>query len=129
MRHKVAMRRSRVVNGKYDMEDLMLALKEVKIKAEDMPLNMNQGHTATKQLKDKDKTPTFMVHVGYINENKTLCIPKEEDCRKATSEDNYLGYIKNILAGTEETPIDPKKLNNKGCVNPFSKDVWSFTMG
>ena len=70
------MRRARVVPGKYGMLDLILALKGVKIKAEDMPVHMNQGHTATKQLKDKDKTPTVMVHVGYINETTTLCLLK-----------------------------------------------------
>ena len=43
---------------------------------------MLQGQTATKQMKDRDETPTLMVHAGYINEIKTLCLPTEE-VRKA----------------------------------------------
>ena len=94
-----------------------------------MPLNMNQGHTETKHLKDKDKTPTIMVHAGYINENTTLCMPKEEEWSKDTLEDRHLGCIKDILSGTEEKPIDPKELNNKACVKHFQLGCLEFPNG
>ena len=47
LRQYVAMRRTRVVPEKYGMSDLMLALKEAEIKAEDIPEQMHQGHTET----------------------------------------------------------------------------------
>ena len=62
---------------------------------------MYQGKTARKQQKYKYETPTVMVHAGQINETRTLCLPTEEEWRQATSEDHYLGYIKNILSGPE----------------------------
>ena len=44
---------------------------------------------------------------------------------QATSDDNDLGYIKSILSGPDETPIDPKELIKRGMSNPFSKDIWN----
>ena len=49
-----------------------------------------------------------MVHAGQINESTTLHLPTELEWRQATSDDNYLGYIKKILSSPEETHIDPK---------------------
>ena len=46
------------------MVALMLALKEAKIKAEAIPVHMNQVKTATKQIKDNGEIPTVMVHAG-----------------------------------------------------------------
>ena len=43
-----------------------------------------------------------------FNKITTLCLPTEEAWRQATSEDNDLVYIKNILSSLEETPVDPK---------------------
>ena len=40
---------------------------------------------------------------------------------QATSEDNDLGNIKNILSRLEETPIEPKELREKGYIKPFQK--------
>ena len=70
------MKLERVVIGKHGMASLMLALKQTEIKAEDIPVHIHQGQTATQQLKEKDETPTVMVHVVYINEITTLCLPK-----------------------------------------------------
>ena len=69
---------------------------------------MYQGKTAKEQLKYKDETPIVMVQAGHINETITLCLPTDEYLSRDTSEDNDLGYIKNILYGPEETLIDPK---------------------
>ena len=60
---------------------------------------MHQGNTATQQLKNKDETPTDMVHVGQINETTKLCLHTEEDWGQATSEYHDIGYIYNILSG------------------------------
>ena len=59
----------------------MISLKEAKIKLEDIPLNIHQSQKATQRLKDKDETPTVMLHAGNINENTTLCLPTEEEWR------------------------------------------------
>ena len=69
---------------------------------------MNQGHTETQQLKDKNETPKLMVHEGQIKKTTTLPLPTEEEWRQATSEDLDIGYIKSILSIPEETPTDPK---------------------
>ena len=53
---------------KHGIAALMLALKELEINAESIPVHINQVNTATQQLKDKDETPTVMVHEGQINE-------------------------------------------------------------
>ena len=42
----------------------MLALKDAGIKAEAIPVHMKQGRTATNKIKNKDETPTVMVHEG-----------------------------------------------------------------
>ena len=78
LQQEVAMRRAIVVPGKHDMSDLMIELKEAEIKAEAIPVHMNQGHTETQQLKDKNETPTLMVHAGQINKTTTLPLPTEE---------------------------------------------------
>ena len=52
--HEVYIRWSRVVTGKHGMAALMISLKEAKIKAEAIPVNMYQGKTSTKKLKYKD---------------------------------------------------------------------------
>ena len=49
----VAMRRAIVVPGKHGMVDLMFELKEAEIRPEYIPVNMHQGKTAKKHLKDK----------------------------------------------------------------------------
>ena len=49
------------------------------------------------KLKDKGETPTVMVHVGNINENKTLYLPAEDERRKVTAEDNDIICIKRIF--------------------------------
>ena len=72
LQHEVDIRREIVVPGKYDMSALILALTEVKIKAEDIPVRTHQGKTATKQLKDNGDIPTVMVHAGHINKTTTL---------------------------------------------------------
>ena len=63
LKHEVDMICSRVVSRKHYMASLMLGLKEVEIKAEDIPVHMNQGQTATKLPKDKSET-TVIVHAG-----------------------------------------------------------------
>ena len=50
--------------------------------------------------------PTGTVHAGQINKTTTLPLPIEEYWRQATSEDHDLIYIKRILLGPEDTPID-----------------------
>ena len=82
-------------------------------------MNMHQGHTETKHLKDKYETPTFMVHSEQINKTTTLLLPTEEEWIQGISEDYDFGYIKRILYSTEETHIEPKELRNKGYVKPF----------
>ena len=64
--NEVAMRQSRVVPGKHAMTDFILEIKEAQIKAEDIPVHVDQDHTETKQLKYKDETPTVMVHSEQI---------------------------------------------------------------
>ena len=46
--------RARLMPGQHDMVALILALNEAEIKAEAIPVHMNQGKTATKQIKYKD---------------------------------------------------------------------------
>ena len=75
----------------------MQALKEAEIKKESIPVHMYQGQTAIQQLTDNDETTTLMVHTGNINETTTLCIPKEEEWRQSTSEDNDIGYIEYFI--------------------------------
>ena len=53
LRHDVAMRRAIAVPGKHGMADLMFELKEAEIRPESIPVNMHQGKTAKKHLKDK----------------------------------------------------------------------------
>ena len=64
--NEVAMRHSRVVSGKHAMTDFILEIKEAQIKAEDIPVHVDQDHTEKKQLKYKDETPTVMVHSEQI---------------------------------------------------------------
>ena len=71
------MRRAKVVPGKHGMAALMLEQKKAEIKAEIIPVHMYQVHKSTKQLKDKDETPTVMVHTGKKNETKTIYLPTE----------------------------------------------------
>ena len=78
MRHGVAMRRARVVPVKHGMAALVLALKEVEIKAEARPVHMQKRHTESQQPKYKKKTPTLVVHAVQINKTTTLPIPTEE---------------------------------------------------
>ena len=42
---------------KHGISALMLALREAEIKAEDIPVHMNQGHAETQQLKIIMKHP------------------------------------------------------------------------
>ena len=60
------------------------------------------------KAENNTKTTTVMVHAGQINETTTLPLPTEEEWRQATSEDHDLVYIKRVLSGPEETPIEPK---------------------
>ena len=53
-----------VVPGKHGTEDLILELKEAKIKAEAIPVHIYQGHTETQHLKDNNETSTVVVHTG-----------------------------------------------------------------
>ena len=46
--------------------------------------------------------------MGHIRETTTLCIPTEEYLRQSTAYNHDLIYIKNVLSGTEDTPIEPK---------------------
>ena len=48
------------------------------------------------------------MNAGQINETKTLYLPTEEEWRQATAEDHDIRYIKIILSGMEETPVEPK---------------------
>ena len=52
-----------LVPGKHGMAALMLALKEAKLKAEDILVHTHKGKTATQHLKNKDVTPTVIVHM------------------------------------------------------------------
>ena len=63
-----------------------------------------------------------MVHMGHINETTTLCLTKEKECSQATSYDNVLGYINNILSGPEEALVDTKRVEEKRYVKPFQKE-------
>ena len=58
--------------GKHGMSDLILALDDVELKVEAIPVHMHQGHTETQHLKDNNETPTLMVHLGQINKTTTL---------------------------------------------------------
>ena len=69
------MRQSRVVTGKHGMVDLMLVLKEAEIKAEDIPVHMQQRQTATKHPKDNGEITKVTVRSGQLNDTTTLCIP------------------------------------------------------
>ena len=75
MRHEVAMRRARVVPGKPGMSALMLALKEAEIKAEDIPVQMHQGHTETQNMRDNNETSTVMVNTGQIKKPQQYLYP------------------------------------------------------
>ena len=77
LQQELAMIRSRVVPGKHSMVAFMLAIKEVKMKSESIPLHMHHVHTETKHLKYNNETPTVMVHAGHINKTTTLPIPTE----------------------------------------------------
>ena len=57
------MRHTRVVTVKYAMSALMIALKELEIKVEAIPVRMHHEHTATKQMKYKGEIPTGTVHM------------------------------------------------------------------
>ena len=72
------MRQSREMPGKHGTKTLILALKESGINVEYVLGNIHQGQNATKNTKDKRKTPTVMVHAGHINEVMTPCIFTEE---------------------------------------------------
>ena len=50
---------ARVVPDKKVMTALILALKEAKIRAEDIPVHMHQWKTATIPLKDKGEKPHY----------------------------------------------------------------------
>ena len=82
--HEVDMRRSRVVPEKNGMAALLLALDEAYIKAEAIPVHMQQGQTSTQQLKDNNEIPIVMVHTRQIDETITLNKPTEEEWRKTT---------------------------------------------
>ena len=110
-----------MVSGKHGMEALMIALKEAEIKSEAIQLHLQQVHIETQHLKDKNETPTLMVHAGNINKTTAIPLPTNEEWRQATSEDNDIGYIQGILSIPEETPIDPKELRKNGYVKPFQK--------
>ena len=82
------MRQEIVVPGKHGMSVLMLALKEAEIIAEDITVHMQHKQTETKQMQDKGKIPTVIVHGVHINKTTTLPLPTGEYWRKAISEDN-----------------------------------------
>ena len=82
---------------------------------------MHQGHIATQHLKDKNETPTVMLHMGQINKTKKPFLPTEEECSQATSEDHDIGYTKNVLSCMEETLVNPNDLSNKCYVKPFQQ--------
>ena len=67
------------------MKSLMLALKEAEINTEAIPVHMQQEQTETQHIKDKNKTPTGMVHEEQIKKNTALSLPTEEYWRQATS--------------------------------------------
>ena len=102
------MRQARLVPVKHGLSSLMVVLKEEEIKAEDVPVHMHHEHTETKHIKDKSEIPPGTVNAGHINKITTLPLPAEGDWKQATSEDNYLRYIKSILSSPEEKPIEPK---------------------
>ena len=70
-----------------------------------------------------------MVHAEQINETTTLCLPKEEEWMQDTSEDNDLGYMKNILSCREETPVHLKELINKGYAKRFQQGLLELHNG
>ena len=86
----------------------MLALKEAEIEEESITIHIKQGQTEKKQMKNKDKTTTVMVHIGNLKKPTTLPLPNMEEWRQYTSQDNDTGYIKSILSSIEETPVYPK---------------------
>ena len=118
-----------VVPGKHGIPYLMIELKEVKINSEAIPVQMQQVHTETQQMKNINETPTVMVNAYQINETTTLHLPPEEESRQATSEYHDLGYIKRILSSPEEKPIEPKELKNKGYVKPFKQGLLDLDNG
>ena len=59
---EVHMRHAKVVPGKHVMLALVLALKKVEIKAEDIPVHMHHKQTAKKKMKDKGIISTVMVY-------------------------------------------------------------------
>ena len=61
---------ARVVFVKNDLEDLMMALMNAEVKAEDIPLHIHQGHTKNKEYKC-EKT-MVVVNSGHINKTTTL---------------------------------------------------------
>ena len=78
LRQDVAMRRSRVVPGKYGMSSLMLSLKEAEIKMEAIPVHMHHKQTEIRHLKYKDEIPAGTVHTVQINKTTILPLPTEE---------------------------------------------------
>ena len=85
------MRRAIVVTGKHGIAALTIVLKEAEIKSEAIPVHMNQKNTEKQQLKDKNETPTEMVHAGHINKTTTLPLPTDQEWRQTTSEYHNLG--------------------------------------
>ena len=77
MRQEVAMIRARGVPVKHGMTSLMLELKRREIKVEAIPGHMNQYHTETQQLKEKNETTKLIVHTGHINKSTKLPLPTE----------------------------------------------------
>ena len=87
------------------------------------------GADSNKNTKDKGETPTVIVYDGQINETATILLPTEEEWSQNTAEDHDLKYIKRILSGLEETPVDPKELSKKGYVKPFQKGCLEMENG
>ena len=65
--------------------------------------------------------PMLVMHKGQINKTTTLCLPTEAYWSQATAQGHDPKYIKIILSGPQETPINPKELRNKWGVKIFQK--------
>ena len=65
----------KIGDWKKGMPALMLALKEAEIKAEDIPVQIDDGNTETPQMKYNNETPIVMVNEVQINKTTTLPLP------------------------------------------------------
>ena len=75
LQHEVGMRQAIVAPGKHGITSFILVLKDLKVKAEAIPVHMHKNQTATKQTKDKGDRSIKLPHYLYPQRNSG-CSPQ-----------------------------------------------------